>query len=79
MTIVTIPHSYTSLPRGDYVLVPKPEYEKLMERAHAIPVALMTAKDRRDVARAEREIKTGKYRSWKHVKHELDRLHHVGR
>ena len=59
--------------------MPKTEYEELIERARAIPVVKMTAKDRRDSKRADREIKAGKYHSWKEVKNELDRLHNVKR
>ena len=75
MTIVTIPRSHRSLPRGEYVLVPKTEYEELIERARAIPVVKMTAKDRRDSKRADREIKAGKYYPLSQVRHELERFH----
>ena len=79
MTIITIPYHQKSLAKGDYVLVPKSEYEELIERARVIPVIPMTTRDHRGSARADREIKAGKYRPWKQVKHELDRLHNIGR
>lgn len=79
MTIVTIPHSFKSIPRGEYVLLPRLEYEELTQRARAVPVVPMTAKDRRSYERSEREIKAGKFKSWNQVKNELDRFHHLKR
>ena len=79
MTIVTIPHLPRSLPRGEYVLVPKPDYEELVQRVRMLPTVAVTAKDRRSIAHAEREIKDGKYRPWKQAKHELDRFHNLDR
>lgn len=79
MTIVTIPHSQRSLPHGEYVLVPKLEYEELLSIRKTIRVVKPTTADLRQVARADREIKAGKYYSLKQVRNELEHLHHRDR
>ncbi|MBI2035501.1 MAG: hypothetical protein HYT12_02345 [Candidatus Liptonbacteria bacterium] len=67
MTIITIPKKLTK--DGDLIVLPRKEYEKLLERS--IPVTHLTAKEKKAVERGRKELKRGDFVTLVDLQHEL--------
>lgn len=61
-----------TIPKGDFVIVPRKEYEELSELKKWIPVVKPTRAELRAIRRGEQEIERGEYVSWSTVKHDLE-------
>ena len=69
---ITIPKKFIS-PREDLIIVPRSEYENLLERA--VPMARLTRLEKRELETARREMARGEFLTLKEFEHELDRSH----
>lgn len=61
-----------TIPRGDFVVIPRQEYEELTELKKWIPVVKPTDEELRVIRRGRREIERGEYVPWSTVKNELE-------
>ena len=76
MQTITIPQSLTRT--GELIVVPKREYEELRElqrEFRAVPIAQMTAGERRALRAGQRQIARGDYYSLDELKQRLARRH----
>lgn len=64
-----------TIPRGDFVIIPRKEYEAFSEwkKALRIRVVRPTKSEAAAIRQGRREIKEGKYVEWKRLKQELAR------
>ena len=58
-----------------FVTIPRKEYEELLSLKKIIPFFKPTKAELHAIEQGRKEIKEGKYTSWKDVKHELANLH----
>lgn len=74
MSVITIPRQL--IREKELVLIPKKEYDELLERKkRTFKVAKPTKAELKIIARGRREIRLGKYEPWEKVKHELESYH----
>ena len=70
MNVVTIPKKLAQ--KGELVLIPRKEYEILIRRQPKfIPVADLSASEKRAIARSEKELARGEYITLGDFEHEL--------
>jgi len=62
-----------TIPRGEFVIIPKKEYEEFLELKKMIPIVKPTRLEIRAIERGRKEIKRGKYVEWERIKQELAR------
>ena len=77
MTSITIPKSLSK--SGDLVVIPRKEYEEYLSLRKMMPYFSPTKAELKVLARAEKEIRQGKYKPWSRVKNELANLRHKSR
>ena len=53
------------------VIIPRKEYEELLDFKKAVPTFTPTKAELKAIARGEREIAQGKFKPWSEVKNEL--------
>lgn len=70
MATLTIPKKLAS--RDDLVVIPKKEYEELLSLRRAIPVFKPTRADIKDLERARKNFRAGKFIEWRKLKNELE-------
>ncbi len=69
MNVVTIPKKLAQ--RDDLVVIPRGEYEDLLELKKIIPMVKATKAELRAIRRGEREIARGEYVTWRELKYDL--------
>ncbi len=74
MNVITIPKKLAQ--KGDLVVIPRKEYERLTSLRKLIPVVKPTREELRVIRRGEKEIREGKFTPWSQVKRELARSLH---
>lgn len=74
MDVITIPKKLAQ--KDDLVVVPRKEYEELLELKKIIPVVKPSREEMRIIQRGEREIREGKYVEWATLKRKLAYRHH---
>lgn len=64
-----------TIPKGDFVIVPREEYEAYSEWKKALRIRTVKPKpeELRAIRRGRREIKEGRYVEWSQLKKELAR------
>jgi len=62
-----------TIPKGEFVVIPRKDYEELTELKKWIPVVKPTRGELWVIRRGEREIERGEYVSWSKIKYELER------
>ncbi len=74
MSVITIPRQLVK--EKELVLIPKREYEELLDwKKSSFRVAKPTKEELKVIARGRREVALGKYEPWEKVKHELESYH----
>ena len=63
--IITIPK------KGEFVLIPREEYEEFLELKKIIPVVKLTTVEKRAVKRGRQEIERGEFVTLEELKREL--------
>ena len=70
MNVITIPKKLAQ--KGELVLIPRKEYETLIRRQPKfIPIADLSASEKRVIARSEKELARGEYITLEDLEHEL--------
>lgn len=70
--IVLVPDSKTLSRKDELILIPKKEYQKLLERQpKIIPTVKLSPKERKAIAKSEKEFSQGKYISLEELEYEL--------
>lgn len=69
MTTLTISKTLTN--EKELVLIPRKEYNSLLELKKIIQIINATKKEIADIKRGEKEIKKGEYILWSKLKHDL--------
>ena len=77
MSVITIPKQL--MREKELVLIPKKEYEELLDIKKRIKTVKPTKEESRIIAMGRREIELGRYESWDKVKNELERSNHKKR
>lgn len=77
MTTITIPKSQSK--KSDLVAITREEYQEFLSLRKIVPFFSPTKAELKALARAEKDIKQGKYKSWSIVKNELANLRHKPR
>ena len=67
MTTITIPKELTK--NGDLVIIPRKEYEELLDRQ--VPEILLSTREKKAIERGRKEIANGNFVSLNELKHEL--------
>ena len=71
MNIITIPKKMAQ--RGDLIVIPRQEYERLLRLKKVFPVVKPSKEEMRAIRRGEREIAKGEYITLEQLKRELER------
>ena len=71
MSVITIPKKLTE--KGDLVIIPRQEYERLLGLKKVFPVVKPSKEEMRAIRRGEREIAKGEYITLEQLKRELER------
>ena len=66
---ITIPKALAQ--KGELVIVPRKEYEKLLQRQKKIPIVHLTLSEKKDLELARKELKKGQYVTLEEIEHEL--------
>lgn len=69
MNTITIPRSL--IKNDDLVVIPRKEYNSLLELKKVIAIVKATKSELAAVKRGEREIKRGDFAFWSKLKHDL--------
>lgn len=70
--IVLIPNPKTLLRKDELILIPKKEYQKLLEhQPKIIPTVKLSPKERKAITKSEKELSQGKYVSLEELEYEL--------
>lgn len=77
MQSIIIPKTFTR--QDDLIVIPRKEYEELLDSKRAYPVFEPTKSDLKALAQARKEFKEGKLIEWEVVKNELENLPHKRR
>ncbi|MBI4120032.1 MAG: hypothetical protein HY454_01060 [Parcubacteria group bacterium] len=68
--VITIPRKFAS--EDDLVILPKREYETLVRgQADVVPLVELTEKERKAIAKSERELVRGQYVTLEQLEHAL--------
>ena len=70
MSVITIPKQL--IREKELVLIPKKEYEALLDIKKLIKVVEPTAEEKRIITRGRKAIKRGDYVNWEDLKKELN-------
>lgn len=66
--VITIPRKFAF--EDDLVVLPKKEYETLVRgRADMMPLVELTEKQRKAIAKSERELARGQYVTWEQLEY----------
>lgn len=72
--LVTIPSPKGLSKTRELVLIPKREYELLLERsARALPEVSLTVRQKKVIVESEKELKAGRYVTLTQLQHDLGR------
>lgn len=69
MNTITIPRNL--IKNDDLVIIPRTEYNNLLELKKIIPIVKATKKEIMAIRRGEKEIERGEYVLWSKLKHDL--------
>lgn len=72
MTIQTLIRQAQS---SGLVIIPRREYDELLDLRKAVPTFKPTKAELKAIARGERELAQGKFKPWNEFKNELERYH----
>lgn len=70
MNIVTIPRNL--IKNDDLVVIPRREYNTLLELKKIIPIVNATKKEIAAIRRGEKEIKKGEFVLWSKLKYDME-------
>ena len=59
--------------KSGLVILPRKEYEELLDLRRSVPIFKPTKAELRAIERGEREFREGKFKPWSEVKNELAR------
>ena len=69
MNTITIPKKITQ--GEELVVIPRKEYEEYLQLRKIIPIVKMTPSQKRDLERARKDYKQGKFIALEELEHEL--------
>ncbi len=69
MTTITIPKEFSR--KGDLVVIPRQEYDKLLKKQRIIPIVRLTVSEKKALDRARREMAKGEFITLETLEHDL--------
>lgn len=73
MTTITVPKKLEK--EKELVVLPRREYEQLLEIKKTLDITKPTKLELRAITRGRKEMREGKYISWHELKRELENFH----